>query len=144
MKSQLDWDLLDFPAHQGMQRLVRDLNRLYAGRAALHDLDFSHEGFAWLDCNDADHSVLSYKRIARNGSCLVVILNFTPVPRSHYRIGVPGSGTWREIFNSDSHHYGGTNMGNGEGLQAEEIPWTNEARSVSLTIPPLACIIIEN
>ena len=144
VKSQLDWDLLDFPAHQGMQRLVRDLNRLYAGRAALHDLDFSHEGFAWLDCNDADHSVLSYKRIARNGSCLVVILNFTPVPRSHYRIGVPGSGTWREIFNSDSHHYGGTNMGNGEGLQAEEIPWTNEARSVSLTIPPLACIIIEN
>ncbi len=144
VKSQLDWDLLSFPAHQGMQRLVRDLNHLYAGRAALHDLDFSHEGFAWLDCNDADHSVLSYKRTARNGSCLLVILNFTPVPRSHYRIGVPGNGTWREIFNSDSHHYGGTNMGNGEGLQAEEIPWTNQARSISLTVPPLACIVIEN
>ncbi len=144
VKSQLDWGLLDFPAHQDMQRMVRDLNRLYAGRAALHDLDFSHEGFAWIDCNDADHSILSYKRIARNGSCLLVVLNFTPVPRSRYRIGVPGSGTWREIFNSDSHHYGGTNMGNGEGLQAEEIPWMNEARSISLTVPPLACIIIEN
>ncbi|HQT27548.1 MAG TPA: alpha amylase C-terminal domain-containing protein, partial [Burkholderiales bacterium] len=143
VKSQLDWNLLDFPAHSGMRQLVRDLNHLYSSHEAMHDLDFSSGGFAWVDCHDADQSILSYRRIARNGSWLVVVLNFTPVLRHGYRIGVPEAGYYREIFNSDSQYYGGSDKGNGPGRATEEIAWMGEARSLVLTVPPLAAIIIE-
>ncbi len=144
VKSRLDWELLELPAHQGVQKLVKDLNRLYLSRPPLHELDFSSNGFSWIDCHDADQSVLSYRRIARNGTSLVVVLNFTPVPRKGYRIGVPVRGRYNEIFNSDSTYYGGTNLGNGKGVESEPVPWMGEKQSISLAIPPLACIILEH
>ncbi len=144
VKSELDWNLLEFPAQQGIQRMVRDLNRLYRTLSALHDLDFSHEGFAWIDCHDAEQSALSYRRISRSGSSVIVLLNFTPVPRYGYRIGVPEKAHYREIFNSDSHYYGGTDIGNGDGIHSEDIPWMGQTQSISLTLPPLAGIIIES
>ena len=143
VKSQLDWDLLELPAHNTVQKMVRDLNRLYTSHAAMHELDFSSGGFSWIDCHDANQSILSYRRIARDGSQLVVLLNFTPVVRNQYRIGVPEKGHYKEIFNSDSEYYNGTNHGNGQGLLTEDIPWMGEAQSIALTVPQLACIIIE-
>jgi 1,4-alpha-glucan branching enzyme len=141
--TELDWHLLGREQHKGVQSLLRDLNHMYRGVAALHELDFSPEGFAWVDCNDADQSVLSYRRIARDGSCVVVVLNFTPVPRQGYRIGVPQKGCYREIFNSDSHYYGGSNMGNGLGMDTADIGWNGDQQSLVLTLPPLAGIVLQ-
>lgn len=103
---ELDWRLLQYPPHQGVQRLCKELNALYCTHRALHDLDFDSKGFAWIDCHDADQSVLSFERRARDGSTLVVALSFTPVPRRDYRIGLARGGEWRELFNSDSRYYG--------------------------------------
>jgi 1,4-alpha-glucan branching enzyme len=139
---ELDWGLLETDWHLGVQRALRDLNRLYKELPPLHDLDFSHDGFAWVDCHDADQSVLSYLRRDRQGRSLLVAFNFTPVPREGYRVGCPSPGLWREIFNSDSAWYGGSNIGNGAGLLAEEQPWMGYGHSLVLTLPPLAGIII--
>jgi 1,4-alpha-glucan branching enzyme len=143
VKSGLDWHLLDTHWHKGVQNLSRDLNRLYRTTPALHELDFSSEGFSWIDCHDADQSVLSYVRWARDRSYVVVALNFTPVPRTEYRIGVPHPGCYRELFNSDSAYYSGSNMGNGQGLWAEDIPWMGYPHSIRLVLPPLAGVILE-
>jgi 1,4-alpha-glucan branching enzyme len=140
---ELDWYLLGREQHTGVQSAVRDLNRLYAGVPALHEQDFSPEGFEWIDCNSADQSVLSFRRIARDGSFVVVLLNFTPVPRPGYRVGVRSKGCYREIFNSDSHYYGGSNMGNGLGLNTSDIGWNGELQSLELTLPPLAGIVLQ-
>ena len=139
---ELDWSLLEIDWHTGIQRALRDLNRLYRELPPLHDLDFSHEGFAWVDCHDADQSVLSYLRRDRKGRNLLVAMNFTPVPREGYRIGCPNPGLWREIFNSDSEWYGGSNIGNGAGLLAEDTPWMGYPHSLVLTLPPLGAVII--
>ncbi len=139
---ELPWHLLQYPFHQGAQRLVRDLNRLYVGLPALHDLDFSAEGFSWIDCHDADQSVVSWLRFARDGSFVAVILNMTPVPRHGYRIGVPAAGGYEEIFNSDSRHYGGSDVGNEGMLVAEEVPWMGRPASLVLTLPPLAGLLL--
>ncbi|MCE5180384.1 MAG: 1,4-alpha-glucan branching protein GlgB [Betaproteobacteria bacterium] len=139
---ELDWWLLEREQHQGMQGLARDLNRLYCNLPALHELDFTSDGFAWIDCHDADQSVLSFQRRARNGSFVAVVLNFTPVLRRGYRIGVPQAGIYRELFNSDSQYYGGSNQGNGEGLATENIPWMGHPQSIVITIPPLAGIVL--
>ena len=139
---ELDWGLLGIDAHAGVQRLSRDLNRLHREVPALHELDFEQDGFAWIDCHDADHSTLSFLRRARDGSCVVVVLNFTPVPRVHYRIGLPGGGRYVEILNSDSAFYGGTNAGNAGGVQAEPLPWMGLAYSAAITLPPLAGIVL--
>jgi 1,4-alpha-glucan branching enzyme len=139
----LDWHLLDTHWHKGVQTLTSDLGRLYVGTPALYDLDFSHEGFAWIDCHDADQSVISYLRRARDGSCVLVLLNFTPVPREGYRIGVPQAGKYREILNSDAECYGGGNVGNGAGLQSAEQPWMGYPHSVVVTLPPLAGLILQ-
>jgi 1,4-alpha-glucan branching enzyme len=141
--TELDWHLLGRSEHSGIQALVRDVNRLYAEVPALHEQDFSHEGFAWLDCNNADESVLSFRRIARDGSDVVVLLNFTPVPRIGYRTGVRQKGYYREIFNSDSHYYGGSNMGNGLGMDTSDISWNGEMQSLVLTLPPLAGVVLK-
>ncbi len=140
--ASLDWQLLDTHWHKGVQTLTGDLGKLYISTPALHDLDFSHEGFAWIDCHDADQSIISYLRRARDGSCVLVLLNFTPVPREGYRIGVPEAGKYREILNSDAGCYGGGNLGNGAGLQLEDQPWMGYPYSVVVTLPPLAGLVL--
>lgn len=139
---ELDWNLLDIEWHAKVKTMLRDLNRLYRTLPCLHELDFEQEGFAWIDCHDADHSVLSYVRRDRHGRSTIVALNFTPVPREGYRIGCPAPGFWREIFNSDSEYYGGSNLGNGAGLVSEELPWMGYPHSLVITLPPLAGVIL--
>ncbi|EIJ44026.1 alpha-1,4-glucan:alpha-1,4-glucan 6-glycosyltransferase [Beggiatoa alba B18LD] len=137
----LDWELLNIPYHQGIQTLVKDLNHLYCQSPALHQLDFDRQGFAWIDCHDSAQSVIAYKRCAGE-SQLIIVLNFTPIPRHHYRIGVAQAGTYQEIFNSDSEYYQGSNVGNGE-LTAEAIAWMGETYSIELTLPPLAGVVLQ-
>jgi 1,4-alpha-glucan branching enzyme len=139
---ELDWGLLTVHWHDGVQRMLRDLNRLHREVLALHEQDFVHDGFAWIDCHDADHSTLSFMRRARDGSSVVVVLNFTPVPRYNYRIGLPSGGLWREIFNSDSAYYSGSNVGN-FAVRADALPWMGFPSSAAVTLPPLAGIILE-
>ena len=143
LRGEADWYLLAQERHAGLQRLVRDLNHLYRTTPALHDLDFEHEGFSWVDCHDADQSVLSFIRRARDGSSVVVILNFTPVVRERYRIGVPAAGEYRELLNSDSTFYGGSNVGNSGTLVASPKPWMNLPYSLELTLPPLGALILK-
>ncbi len=138
---ELDWHLLEHDAHRGTQALVRDLNRLHAQYPALHRHDFESEGFTWLDCEDANHSVLAFTREG-DGQVLVCVLNFTPVLREGYRVPLPGPGQYHEIFNSDSAHYGGTNCGNGP-VAAEPLPWRGQDWSAALTLPPLGMLILE-
>ncbi len=136
----LDWYVLDYPMHRGVAQLQSDVNRLYRETKALHRYDFDPKGFEWIDCHDAPQSVLSYLRRAGD-EFAVVILNFTPVPRPNYRIGVPEPGVYLEVFNSDSEYYGGSNTGNWE-LLAEEKEWMGRPYSIVLTLPPLAGIVL--
>jgi 1,4-alpha-glucan branching enzyme len=139
---QLDWQLLDVAWHRGVHAMARDLNHLYRKLPALYELDFFQNGFQWIDCHDADQSTLSYVRYARDGSFVVVALNFTPVPRQSYRIGVPRQGHYSEVFNSDSTYYGGSNLGNGAGLVAEQGDWMGLPASIRISLPPLAGIVL--
>ncbi|OAI17619.1 glycogen-branching enzyme [Methylomonas lenta] len=137
----LDWYVLDYPLHQGMQTLVKDLNHLYKKHSALYQFDFDHQGFEWIDCHDYQQSIISYRRKSANED-LIVILNFTPVPRENYRIGVPHEGVYNEIFNSDSEYYAGSNLGNAH-IQSEPQPWMNMNHSITVTLPPLAGVILK-
>ena len=137
----LDWYVLDYPHHRGVQTLVKDLNHLYKNHSALYQYDFDHQGFEWIDCHDYQQSIISYRRKSANED-IIVILNFTPVPRENYRIGVPHEGVYQEIFNSDSHYYDGTNLGNGY-VHSEPQPWMNMQHSITVTLPPLAGIILK-
>jgi 1,4-alpha-glucan branching enzyme len=140
----LDWHLLDDPAHQGIQRLVKDLNRLYRTEPALHQLDNEPAGFAWIDCHDRDNSVLSWRRMGFDAHDLAVVVgNYTPVVRATYRLGVPEPGFYREALNTDSEWYGGSNIHNNGGVHAEEIPWHGLAWSISITLPPLATCVFK-
>jgi 1,4-alpha-glucan branching enzyme len=125
-----------------VKALVRDLNRLYVGEAALHELDFSPEGFQWIDCHDADQSVVAWLRRGRDGRHAVVVLNFTPVPRHDYRLGVPLAQDYLERMNTDSAHYGGSDLGNGGRVTAQATAWMGFPASVSLTLPPLAALVL--
>jgi 1,4-alpha-glucan branching enzyme len=139
----LDWDLLQYPLHSGLQRFVRDLNALYVTDPALHEVDFEPAGFEWIDCNDHESSVIAFIRRARDPRrFVVVVLNFTPVARSGYRIGVPEAGYYHERLNSDAVWYGGGNVGNAGGLHAEPVPAHGHAQSLPLTIPPLGGLIL--
>jgi 1,4-alpha-glucan branching enzyme len=141
----LDWHLLDArPYHRGVQRLVADLNRLHRAERALHELDCEPAGFAWIDGSDREHSVVSFVRRARDaGDCVIVVGNFTPVPRPGYRVGVPRPGFYRELVNTDAAVYGGSNLGNGGGVWAEATPWQEQPHSVLLTLPPLAVLFLK-
>ncbi|MEJ1958316.1 MAG: alpha amylase C-terminal domain-containing protein [Nitrosomonadales bacterium] len=108
----------------------------------LHELDFEQSGFSWLDCQDAARSLLSFQRRARNGETIVAVFNFTPVPRNRFRIGLPFNCAYREICNSDSHYYGGSNMGNAGEIHAEQVPWMGQPYSAEIELPPLAGIIL--
>ncbi len=139
----LDWHLLGNEHHAGMQRLVRDLNRLYRDEPALHRLDCAPEGFEWIEGGDADNNVFVYQRNGGDGvrPC-VVVCNMAPVLREGYRIGVPQSGPWRELLNSDAGIYGGSNAGNGGMLRAVEEGSHDRPASLMLTLPPLGTIVL--
>ena len=138
---ELDWPLLEYDTHRGIQRLVTDLNRLYRECPALHRHDFEQQGFEWLDCNDEEQSVLAFVRRG-GGQQLVCLMNFTPVPREGYRVPMPQAGPYREIFNSDSSYYGGSNRGN-ESVEARLEGVNGQPASARLILPPLGMLILE-
>jgi 1,4-alpha-glucan branching enzyme len=137
----LDWHLADQGLHGGVRRWVRDLNALYAAEPALFELDFDPRGFEWVDCNDSENGVLSFLRRSRKGPELLVVLNFTPLPRAGYRIGVPRGGRWVERLNSDAEAYGGSGAGNQGGCEAAAVPHHGRPFSLALTVPPLGAVV---
>lgn len=141
----LDWHLLEFPSHQGVQRLVGDLNRLYRSEPALHELDCEPDGFMWIDANDADNSSYSFIRMGRSTNDIILaVFNFTPMLRRNHRIGVPRCGYWREILNSDAHEYWGFGYGNMGGVDASPLPSHDRPCSINITLPPLGAVFFKN
>ncbi len=139
--TSLDWHLLEREEHRTLQRFVRDSNRLYYWEKALHQADASLEGFQWIDYQDVDHSVTSFeRRDAEGDSSIVVVCNFTPVPRHGYRVGLPGPGSYQQILNSDWQIYGGSGIDNPFPVQAEEIAWQNASWSTLMELPPLGVL----
>ncbi|HVL65022.1 MAG TPA: alpha amylase C-terminal domain-containing protein, partial [Actinomycetota bacterium] len=137
----LDWHLLDYDEHQGLQRLVADLNKTYRGIPALWEVDFSPEGFRWIDASDADANVLSFYRTdARRSEFLVCLCNFSPEIRDGYRIGLPAPGTYHEVLNTDADSYGGSDEGNLGQVRSEAVPWNGLDHSAVVTLPPLAVV----
>ncbi len=137
----LDWHLLEYAPHQGVKMWLRDLNYMLRGEPALYEVDFEHFGFRWIDCNDAQQSILSFIRYRHHGADPVLcVFNFTPVPRDNYRIGVPTGGYWEEILNSDAKEYGGSGMGNAGGIFADNSPAHGLSHSLTLVLPPLAAV----
>ena len=142
--TELQWNLLEWESHAGMKKLVADLNRLYRREPSLYEIDFDHRGFEWIDCHNYDECTLSYiRRGCDPEDYTVVCLNFTPVPRIKHRIGVPENCYFKEVFNSDSMFYAGSNMGNFPGVQAEPIEWHGRSHSIEITLPPLAGLIFK-
>jgi 1,4-alpha-glucan branching enzyme len=140
----LDWHLLGSLVHAGLQRFVRDLNHVYQREPALHEVDFDGAGFEWIDCNDSENSVVSLVRRSKHGASFVVaVVNFTPVPRQKYRIGVPEAGTYLEIVNSDADVYGGGNVGNGGSVDTDPIAAHGYDQSVNLRLPPLGFLLLK-
>ena len=143
-ETSLEWAALDARSHQGVQRFVQDLNQLYQKEPALHENDFEQSGFEWIDASDTDNSVLSFIRKAKSSAEFVIIVtNFTPVPWDGYRVGVPESGFYKEIINSDSEYYWGSNTRNVGGQATESIPMHGYQQSLSLILPPLATIMLK-
>jgi 1,4-alpha-glucan branching enzyme len=139
----LEWDVLQYPLHRGAQNWVRDLNRFYRDTPALYELDFSPEGFEWIDHSDNQSSVIAFLRRTRSADGVVlVVCNFTPVPRPNYRLGVPRGGRWRECLNSDAHIYGGSGQGNMGGVDAAPLPAHGRFHSLTLTLPPLGALFL--
>ncbi len=142
-EESLEWNVLDYPFHRGLQRWVRDLNMLLRSEPALHEVDFSIEGFSWIDFRDWENSILVFMRNDKsNGRKVLVACNLTPVVRYGYRVGVPVPGYWREALNSDSDAYGGANVGNNGGLDTEPVPSHGRMQSLSLTLPPLGVVFL--
>ena len=136
------WELLEFESHRGMQQMVSDLNRLVVENPALHELDFHPDGFEWVDCQNAEDSTLAFLRKSESETePILVCCNFTPVVRYDYRVGVPKSGFWREIFNSDSEIYDGSNVGNYPGANTLGEDHHGQPDSVSLVMPPLTVTV---
>jgi 1,4-alpha-glucan branching enzyme len=142
-EGQLDWWLTHEPGHAGMQRWMKDLNHAYRDNAALHQQDFSAQGFQWIDGNDYDNSVLTFLRWPEDGPPILVAANFTPIVREGYRVGVPLGGRWQEILNGDAPVYGGSGQGNMGGVEAQEFPWHGRSHSVCLRLPPLAIVVFK-
>jgi 1,4-alpha-glucan branching enzyme len=140
----LEWHLLQYDSHRGVQRLIGDLNKLFACEPALHEVDFDWHGFEWLDCNDTDNSVFSLvRRGKRPEDLFVIVLNATPVVRESYRIAVPQAGFYQEALNTDSAAYGGSNVGNMGGIQASPVPHMGRTHSLTMTLPPLAATFLK-
>jgi 1,4-alpha-glucan branching enzyme len=141
--ASLDWHLTDDPMHAGVMSLLKDLNRIYREQPALHQRDCSPDGFQWIDASDAAQSVLVYLRKGEDGVApVLVILNFTPVVREQYRVGVPVGGHWNEVLNTDSSLYGGSNVGNFGGADSAAVPWHGLANSIEVTLPPLGALVL--
>jgi 1,4-alpha-glucan branching enzyme len=142
-QSGLDWQLLDLDWHAGVQRLVRDLNRLYHNTPALYQVDFSGHGFEWIDCSDWQQNIIAFIRKAKDPQDFVVVVcNFTPIVREGYRIGVPVAGIYKELLNSDSDVYGGSGVGNMGAVSADDIEVHGRPYSLNLTLPPLAALVL--
>jgi len=142
---ELDWELLEDRGHAGLQRWVKDLNRLYRDESALWECDFDEHGFFWVDCQANESSVVSFVR--QNGDCsrqVLVVLNLASTPWHGYRVGLPRDGWWRETLNSDGDVYSGGNLGNGGGAQAEEVSWQGQPFSCELILPPLSCLVFQH
>jgi len=140
----LEWHLLDDPLHAGLRRFVQALNWHYHAEPSLHQLDFDPAGFRWIECNDAENSVVSFVRYARDRrDFTVMICNFTPVPRAEYRIGVPEPGHYAELLNSDAGSYGGGDVGNGGGVDSEPVAAHGFEQSLRLVVPPLGCLLLK-
>jgi 1,4-alpha-glucan branching enzyme len=139
----LDWHLLQYQRHAELQRWVADLNRLHRSQPALHELDCDPASFEWIDCIDADDSVISFIRKGRSTDGIVLAVgNFTPVPRYNYRVGVPRGGFWKELLNSDAKEYGGSGQGNLGKVEAAKIQCHNRPCSLNLTLPPLSVLFL--
>ena len=144
-EDSLEWHVLEHDGHRGVQRWVRDLNLAYRSVPALHEQDFDSAGFEWVDFRDAEHSVVSFLRIAAgNASVVLVVCNLTPVPRENYVMGVPRGGYWHEVLNSDARDYGGSGLGNMGGVHAHDAPSHGRPCSVRLMLPPLAVVVFES
>jgi 1,4-alpha-glucan branching enzyme len=143
-EESLEWHALDYAVHSNVRRWVRDLNELYRREPALHELDFEPAGFEWVDFNDVDRSIVSYLRKGSSTpDTILVVCNFTPVPRGDYRVGVPEGGVWRELLNSDAKDYGGTGLGNLGAVTAEPKPAHGRSHSLPLTLPPLGILVFK-
>ena len=142
--AELDWELFGQEYHDGLRRFVGDLNRIYRDYPALYEVDFASEGFRWIQADDSQNSVFAYLRMATNSDdFLTVVCNFTPVAREDYRIGVPRSGAYVEILNSDAAIYGGEDVGNGGEITSEPTPSHGFDHSLSLTLPPLGIVLLK-
>ncbi len=142
--TSLQWDLLQWSSHSGLQKCVGDLNRLIRRERALHELDFDGHGFDWIDCHNHDESTLAWIRRAKDPKdYLVVCSNFTPVPRTRHRVGVPEACWFEEVFNSDSSYYGGSNLGNGPGVMAQPLSAHGRPASLEVVLPPLGCVVLK-
>jgi 1,4-alpha-glucan branching enzyme len=140
----LDWHLLDTGLHRPLQHWVRDLAHVYKAEPAMSQHDYVEGGFKWVDCGDVEQSVVSFLRQGEDpDTAVLVVCNFTPVPRHDYRIGVPWGGRWEELLNSDAEAYGGSGKGNFGGLDAEAIPAHEMDQSISLTLPPLSAVLLK-
>jgi len=143
-KQSLDWNLLDYIPHQQVRRLVADLNHLYQAEPSLYEVDFEWQGFEWIDFHDTDNSVVVFQRRARDpNNHLVVVCNFTPIPRERYHIGVPAPCFYREVLNTDAAQYGGSGVTNSPGRQAVPMPWQNQPCHIDVTLPPLGIAIFK-
>jgi 1,4-alpha-glucan branching enzyme len=140
----LDWHLLEFLDHEGIRRLVRDLNRFYHEELALHATDFDSGAFRWINCTDADSSTISFLREhAATNNSIVAVGNYTPVVRTGYRVGLPRAGYWREAINTDSEYYGGSNVGNAGGVTAEPVPCDGLPYSAVITLPSVSTLMFK-
>jgi len=139
----LEWWVLQFPDHDGLRRLIGDLNRLYRDEPALHQLDTESRGFEWVDGSDSENSVISYLRRSRDGDAVLVLCNFTPLPRHNYTVGAPRGGRWRELLNSDAPIYGGSGVGNYGAIESSPVPAHGRYHSLTLTLPPLGVIVLK-
>ncbi|TFG42171.1 MAG: 1,4-alpha-glucan branching enzyme, partial [Syntrophobacterales bacterium] len=141
----LDWHLLDFPQHAGLQHWVADLNRLYRQEPALHRHEFTPEGFRWIDCNDHLHGTLSLIRFgAEHGEEIIGVFNLTPLPRHNYRVGAPTAGFWKELLNSDARDYGGSGQGSLVGAEANPVPAHGFRHSLNLVLPPPGAVFFKH
>jgi 1,4-alpha-glucan branching enzyme len=141
---QVDWPLLEFDFHRKLQAYVKALNKVYASQPSLYEVDFSWEGFQWVDFHDVDQSIVSFIRKAADPEDFILaVANFTPVPRHGYRLGVPAPGFYREILNSDAACFGGSDVGNLGGAPSQPAPWQGQPHSVVITVPPLGVLLLK-